>query len=156
MPLKMSNYFLSFPIGQCRWVPCRESFLFSLVNPHGLGPIKIAEIKSRENAIFCNNNCGPTFGGWYNLQISRNANETNSNYSNLSRSFNFLSDTDLSLTGSKYFSVTDYEVFGTWNFQTLGSNMALAPVVWSLKGRESSVLLIISFMKKICLKRLRV
>ena len=95
MPLKMSNYFHSFPIGQCRWVPCRESFLFSLVNPHGLGPIKIAEIKSRENAIFCNNNCGPTFGGWYNLQISRNANETNSNYSNLSRSFNFLSDTDL-------------------------------------------------------------
>ena len=124
MPLKMSNYFHSFPIGQCRWVPCRESFLFSLVNPHGLGPIKIAEIKSRENAIFCNNNCGPTFGGWYNLQISRNANETNSNYSNLSRSVNFLSDTDLPLTGSKYFSVTDYEVFGTWNFQTLGSNMA--------------------------------
>ena len=57
MPFKMSNYFHSFPIGQCRWVPCRESFLFSLVNPHGLGPIKIAEIKSRENAIFCNNNC---------------------------------------------------------------------------------------------------
>ena len=113
MSLKMSNYFHSFPIGQCRWVPCRESFLFSLVNPHGLGPIKIAEIKSRENAIFCNNNCRPTFGGWYNLHISRNANETNSNYSNLSRSFNFLSDTDLSLTGSKYFSITDYEVFGT-------------------------------------------
>lgn len=95
----------------CNWVPCHESFLFSLVNPHGLGPIKIPEIKSKENAIFCNTNCGPTFGGWYNLHISRNANKTNSSYSNLSHSFNFLPDTDLSLTGCKYFSVTDYEVF---------------------------------------------
>ena len=136
------NYFPSYPIGHCNWVPCHESFLFSLVNPHGLGPIKIPEIKSKENAIFCNTNCGPTFGGWYNLHISRNANKTNSSYSNLSHSFNFLPDTDLSLTGCKYFSVTDYEVFGSWNVSVklLGSNMAYTNIlsVYSLSALDMS------------------
>ena len=73
------------------------------------------EIKSKENAIFCNSICGPTFGGWHNLHIAGKANMADSSYSNLTHSFNFLSDKDanLSLTGCKYFAVTDYEVFGT-------------------------------------------
>ena len=97
------------------------AFLFSLVNPFGVGPVRIPDEKNGSGCVIvCNSNKGPTFRQdlsvpYSYLQISNNANACGSplSYSRLHGRFSCPEGKpgDLFLTGSKRFIVDDYEVF---------------------------------------------
>ncbi|KAL9954735.1 hypothetical protein ACROYT_G042308 [Oculina patagonica] len=96
------------------WTRCRDAFLFSMANQHGLGPAKMPlKSQQQQNAICCGRLNGPTFGFGHDLHISDNANTNTTSYSNLGHSYECPSgQQDTFFTGNRYFTVTDYEVFG--------------------------------------------
>ena len=100
--------------GQGGYVRCSQAFLFSMVNPHGLGPTKLPLIPGNEqNGICCDYDCGPTFGGGLDLLISGKANTDTSSLSNLGYSYQCPpGQQNTFFTGGATFTVTDYEVFG--------------------------------------------
>lgn len=99
--------------GSGAWTACSQAFLFSMVNPHGLRPTKLPLTKNEENAICCDSSYGPSFGGGSDLRILGNANLNTSSYSHLGYSYGCPSGKEETFfTGSRNFSVTDYEVFG--------------------------------------------
>ena len=95
------------------------AFLFSLVNPFGVGPVRIpAEENQSDCVILCNSEYGPTFQGGKKvinryLCISDNANVSPSSYCSLFGDFScpLGKPGDLFFTGRKKFTVDDYEVF---------------------------------------------
>ena len=97
---------------------CRDAFLFSMVNPHGLGPTKSPLKSSRQQcAILSNGSYGPTFGGGYDLCITDNTKTDAPSYSYLGNTYECPpGQKSTFFTGSTKFTVTDYEVFGlhTW------------------------------------------
>ena len=110
--------------GEClEVVQSKQAFLFSLVNPFGIGPVRIpAEENESGCSIVCDSKYGPTFGrnlvtttGKYlsYLHISDNANSSRSSYCSLSGKFSCpeRKTGDLFFTGAEKFNVDDYEVF---------------------------------------------
>ena len=107
--------FLSFSkTGQDNYYDCLQSFLFSMVNPHGLAPSKMPLFTSdQENAIYCDSSNGPTFGGGHDLRISHDANKVTHSKSNLGNTYQCPTGHQSTFfTGARNFIVTDYEVFG--------------------------------------------
>ena len=100
--------------GSGLYIMCTKSFLFSLVNPGGTGPTKMAlKTTQRANGIYCNSSYGPTFGAGHDLQISNAPNANTSSYSNLNNTYDCppnQSGTTF-LVGNKNFTVNEYEVF---------------------------------------------
>ena len=98
------------------------AFLFSLVNPFGVGPVRIPDEENESGCVIvCHRKYGPTFlqdvktaflTGSY-LYISDNANASPSSYSSLHGKFSCPEGKppNLFFTGSKSFTVDDYEVF---------------------------------------------
>lgn len=106
----------SFYIGHSDHLPSEEAFLFSMVNPHGLAPCKMLldSENMKKNAIYCNNNAGPSFGGGSDLYISNDANSGGSSYSDLGYTYQLPKGYESTFfTGARKFIVTDYEVFGS-------------------------------------------
>ena len=98
------------------------AFLFSLVNPFGVGPVRIPAEESQSGCfIICESKYGPTFRQDLKvafpmksyLYISDNANASPSSYCCLFGNFSCPEGKpgDLFFTGSKNFTVDDYEVF---------------------------------------------
>lgn len=95
------------------------AFLFSLVNPFGVGPVRIPAEENQSGCfIACNSNNGPTFRQdrsvvYSYLLISNNANASPSSYCYLHGKFSCPEGKpgDLFFTGRKNFTVDDYEVF---------------------------------------------
>ena len=85
-----------------------------MVNPHGLGPTKMPLIQNHQHAIYCNSSYGPLFGAGHDLQISANANDSTSSYTNLGYAYQCPAGQhrDTFLAGNSKFTVADYEVFG--------------------------------------------
>ena len=101
--------------GSGKWLASPQAFLFSVVNPHGLGPTKLPLI-NQPHAILCYSSYGPSFGGGHDLHISGNANSNTTSYSNLGNSYQCPSGQHSTFfTGAEKFSVADYEVFGLRN-----------------------------------------
>ena len=101
--------------GQNQYLRCSQSFLFSMVNPQGVDPIKMPLAKDHQYAIYCNSCHGPTFGRGHDLQVSNNANKSGSSYSNLGNSYQLPTEQQNTFfTGARNFGVTDYEVFGIY------------------------------------------
>lgn len=102
--------------GSGSWLTSSQAFLFSVVNPHGLGPTKLPVTKNQQHAIYCDGGYGPSFGGGYDLHISGNANSGTTSYSGLGWSYECPSEQQSTFfTGARNFPVTDYEVFGFQN-----------------------------------------
>ena len=94
------------------WVPSSRAFLFSLLNPAGVGPVKLPVTKPAQ-AMYCDPSRGPTFGGGNDLLIRDNCNSTAGSYSNLGTSYLLppgQTGTTF-LTGAKNFLVAEIEVF---------------------------------------------
>lgn len=96
---------------------CTECFLFSLVNPGGVGPTKMPiKGNSAKKGIYCHISYGPTFGGGpADLTISSEANvNSNSHTSNLGSTYECPAHITPStfFTGNKKFVVDELEVFG--------------------------------------------
>lgn len=93
---------------------CTESFIFSLVNPFDVGPTKLSlKANSSKNAIYCDGEFGPTFGGGHDLYISS---ESNANSKSHSEYLNSSYDcpphvTSSTLTDDENFTVSEMEVF---------------------------------------------
>ena len=89
-------------------MPCRHAFLFSFVNPSGLGQIKLSLITGKEKyGICCDSSHGPVFGGGHDLRIS------SPNSSRLGNTYQLPPGQQRTFfTGVQNFTVTDYEVFG--------------------------------------------
>ena len=108
------------PLGSSSWKYCKESFLFSLVNPSGAKPT-LLPLKStkNQNGILCDSGYGPTFGGGRDLFISSRANANSESFSNLGVSYECPPDANCEtfLAGQRNFVVTELEVFV---FQTIG------------------------------------
>ena len=85
--------------------------MFSMVNPYGLGPTKMPlKTQQQQEAIYCDPGYGLVFGVGFDLFIS-NANTSSS--SRLGRTYKRPPGQQQTFfTGSTYFTVTDYEVFG--------------------------------------------
>jgi hypothetical protein len=94
------------------------SWLFTLKNPHNIGPKKFA-LKSNGNrqAIFCGCSGGPEFGigldGFGDIAIRNQSNTSNTNSTSFGGSY--INDTNVEdeklLTGSSYFIVKEIEIF---------------------------------------------
>ena len=97
------------------------AFLFSLVNPFGVGPVRIPTEENQSGcSIVCGSKYGPTFRLDFKtdfmqnfLYISDNANASPSSYCSLFGKFSCPEGKpgDLFFTGTKNFTVDDYEVF---------------------------------------------
>jgi hypothetical protein len=88
-----------------------KSFLFTLKNPHNIPARKFAlEAEEKQDAIFCNSVCGPSF---YGMWVSNNCNANTDSYTNLGPVYT--NDTGLDgktvFTGSRDFKVKEIEVF---------------------------------------------
>ena len=91
---------------------CRHAFLFSFVNPSGLGPTKLPLV-SEIDGIMCIGSLGPVFGSGNDLVISNNADESPQSNSKLGHTYQLPPGQQSTFfTGATYFTVTDYEVFG--------------------------------------------
>ena len=96
-----------------------NSFLFSLVNPSGLRPIKLPLISGKEgSAILCNSNCGPIFGtntpsGYYDLCIGNNSNQANTNQTSPNNCYKCPEGQNANsfLAGNYQFAASEVEVF---------------------------------------------
>ena len=102
------------PTGASGCVRCSQALLFSMVNPHGLGPTKMPRIQNDMGGIYCNDSYGPTFGSGHDLHISGNANVNTPSSTYLSNSYQCPAGQNCYtfLAGDQYFPVADYEVFG--------------------------------------------
>ena len=66
------------------------------------------------NAIYCNSDCGPTFGGGYDLKIASQPNQFAGSSVNLNNSYQCPTgqNKETFLTGYRFFVVNEIEVFG--------------------------------------------
>ena len=66
------------------------------------------------NAIYCKDDCGPTFGGGHDLKIAREPNRCAGCSVNLNNSYQCPSgqNAETFLTGNRSFLVDEMEVFG--------------------------------------------
>ena len=69
-------------------------------------------LQRQHNTISCSSSYGPTFGEGHDLHISNNANANTSSYTFSYTYEHPPGQQDTFFTGSEYFTVTDYEVFG--------------------------------------------
>jgi len=98
--------------------PSSISFLYSLKNHAGIGPVKMP-IKSdmTRRAVSHNSRYGPSFGSGSDLFISSNANESPSSSSAIGNTYELPANCadKYFLTGSRTFTVLEYEVFSVHN-----------------------------------------
>ena len=52
---------------------CRDSFLFRLSGPGGVGPSQHRIFQYFQNGIYCHSSCGPTFGGGSDMNFTNNS-----------------------------------------------------------------------------------
>ena len=84
-------------------------------NPYDLGPTKmpLRTQQQQQHAIRCHCDDGPVFGVGFDLGISSDANTNTLSQSCLGRTYKLPPGQQQTFfTGSTYFTVTDYEVFG--------------------------------------------
>jgi len=85
-------------------------FIFTITNPHNILPTKY-NYSNNGNSLYCNAGYGPTFGG-HDLYVSTNANTVTNSASSFPHSyFDTTGHGNNTFTGSKNFTVKDYEVF---------------------------------------------
>ncbi|XP_078350503.1 uncharacterized protein LOC144635272 [Oculina patagonica] len=96
------------------WTCSFDAFLFSMVNPQGLGPTKMPiKNQHQQTAIYSDRSYGPTFGEGLDLYISKYIDTDNSSRSNLGDTYKCPQGQQSTFfTGGRNFTVTDYEVFG--------------------------------------------
>ena len=94
-----------------RYLPCCRAFLFSLVNPSGLGPTKMSLLNGMEQfAIISYYDCGPVFG--HDLYVLRQ-NGLQLGGSTLGETYQCPSgQQNKFFMGKRDFAITDVEVFG--------------------------------------------
>jgi hypothetical protein len=99
------------------YVQDANSFVFTLINPHGIPPTMYSnngpESNNNSYSIYDYSNYGPTFGGGFDLHVSDCSNTNLSSYTNFPYSYE---DTtgygNKTFTRSYFFQTNEIEVFG--------------------------------------------
>eukprot|EP01091_Cochliopodium_minus_P018392 TRINITY_DN744_c0_g1_i3.p1 TRINITY_DN744_c0_g1~~TRINITY_DN744_c0_g1_i3.p1 ORF type:complete len:309 (+),score=88.01 TRINITY_DN744_c0_g1_i3:770-1696(+) len=97
------------------WVDNKETFIFSLSNPHNM-PIKM-NCKNSQKSIYDFTSFGPIYGGGSDIYISDNCNQNTNSYSDLGYTFEgcpfsfSTKEAKSFLCGSNNFKVQDIEVY---------------------------------------------
>jgi hypothetical protein len=91
-----------------------KSFVFTLKNPHNIPARRFAlKAERKSGAIDCDSKWGPCFGGGYDINVLDNCDANTGSYTVLGDVYT--NDTGLDgwivFTGSRYFEVTEIEVF---------------------------------------------
>jgi len=96
------------------WIKCSKAFLFSMVNPQGLGPTTMPLITEQKKYAACSDSCsGPSFGSGNDLFITGNAGIIDESCSFLGCSYQCPPGQQSTFfTGANNFIVSNYEVFG--------------------------------------------
>ena len=100
--------------GSGEWHTRTKSFLFSMANAEGIGPVKMEPLCGQSvYGVCCNATSGPAFGGGHDLHISDASNGANTDSYSFPLSYQFPSNQSSStfLAGQQYFTVSEYEVF---------------------------------------------
>jgi hypothetical protein len=98
----------------CKTDNSLKSFLFTLKNPHNIPARRFAlKVNERGAAIYCDSECGPSFGGdGSDIRVS---NDCNANTDSWAYFYRYDNDTGLDryivFTGSYHFQVKEIEVF---------------------------------------------
>ena len=96
------------------WQASPGSFLFSLVSPSGMGPVKMMlKNNGDEYAMHCDFSYGPTFGQGHDIHVCSNANSSSGSYTNLGHTYH-LPDGQSSttfFTGQRHFQAAEVRVF---------------------------------------------
>jgi hypothetical protein len=91
-----------------------KNFLFTLNNPHNIPTRRFAlKAEKKQSALYCNGWCGPRFGDASDICISSDCNTNTISHTFLGSSYTNDTglDTDIILTGGRYFQVAEIEVF---------------------------------------------
>ena len=89
----------------------RNSFLFTLKNPHNIPPTRY-NCKNPQYELRGHSSYGPSFGNGNDLHISTNANANSNSYCNLGNAYEDATGRGTAtFTGNQNFQVSDYEVF---------------------------------------------
>ena len=93
---------------------CKDAFLFSMVNPYGLGPTKMPlKTQRQQTAIYFHSGYGPVFGAGNDLAICSDANTNALSCSSLGHTYERPPGQQATFfSGGTFFTVKDYEVFG--------------------------------------------
>jgi hypothetical protein len=97
-----------------KWKSSCRAFLFSIVNPAGLAPMKLPLTgESNNKAVWCSHSLGPLFGLGYDLCIRDNCNTVKNSFSRFEGSYTLPPGQDgrTFLAGSQDFLVAEIEVF---------------------------------------------
>ena len=97
------------------WKVSSRAFLFSIVNPSGLAPMKLPLTGYQDNkyAVYCGPEYGPAFGIGNDLCIGDGSDTRNTSYALLGHSYILPpgQDSETFLAGSRNFLVAEMEVF---------------------------------------------
>jgi len=94
--------------------PSTVSFLFSLKDHAGIGPVKMPIMKEMtSNAVYITSSYGPSFGSGHDFIVATNSNIDDSSYCYVGETYALPrnSDDPHFLTGSDSFTISEYEVF---------------------------------------------
>jgi len=72
--------------GTNNYIPDTKSWLFTMVNQHGIVPTKY-NVSMQQYGIYDNDDYGPTFGGGHDFNVSNNSNSNTSSYTNFPHSY---------------------------------------------------------------------
>eukprot|EP01112_Ceratiomyxa_fruticulosa_P010035 TRINITY_DN2633_c0_g1_i7.p1 TRINITY_DN2633_c0_g1~~TRINITY_DN2633_c0_g1_i7.p1 ORF type:complete len:106 (-),score=14.67 TRINITY_DN2633_c0_g1_i7:78-395(-) len=86
-----------------------SSFLFSLMNPYNISPIKLANTEAR-CSVYHNKDRLPVFGSGGDLHISNDCNANTLSFNNF-KSYENTTEHQYLLTGSRNFQTEEVEVF---------------------------------------------
>ena len=125
---KLSSYFLHLIGRSTKAIPDSQSFLFTLVNPSGNEPVKMAPKPGA--SILCNGNLGPTLGTtqYYDLLVWSVSSTNDSVSSHLDLGHGFVCPDSINknsyFTGRNPFEISELEVFQV-NLQNYYSSLIL-------------------------------
>ena len=110
----MSKHYFYVITGSSGYKQAPGSFIFSLRNKENLPPFKVLLNDQNGNAIYTQNNYGPTFGDGHDIHISNNAASNTNSYTYFNSAYQTpsgVSDTRTILAGTYTFQPSEIEVF---------------------------------------------
>ena len=104
-----------FILGSCAYSSASKAFVYSLYNAKGYNPVKLAQYRNQQYAVYRCSYYGPTFGVGHDIYIRDDA--INNQYSYTECGQTYSNPTGYSgvncefFTGSYYFTPSNIEVF---------------------------------------------
>ena len=104
-----------FILGSCAYSSASKAFVYSLYNAKGYNPVKLAQYRNQQYAVYRCSNYGPTFGVGHDIYIRDDAIHKQYSYTECGQTYSnptgYLGVNCEFFTGSYYFTPSNIEVF---------------------------------------------